>query len=177
LRHLFCFTSLVSLSTYTPAGLDLDDATVIDMARSWPDLQKLWVQPDDWERPPCATLVGLRALAQHCPHLHTIGMAFDASTIPSPVTAFDKSEPVLRDSPFDFCIGTSPISEALPVARFLSPLFPNLVKVETELDHHLEIYLEQERLQYPVLFRYQRLWKEVEAFLPQLKNVQTEEES
>ncbi|KAJ7485909.1 hypothetical protein FB451DRAFT_1083417 [Mycena latifolia] len=150
IRHLFCFTNLVSLWIYPPAGFDLDDDTTIDMARAWPHLEVLSLVPNHPEFSPRLTLLGLYALAHHCRHLRTVEICLDASVVPQLPTTFDKEGSLLQ-----LDVTYSRISSALPVARYLALIFPKLTRILTSQEN------------YPVAEKniVHRLWKQVERSL------------
>ncbi|KAJ7089912.1 hypothetical protein C8R44DRAFT_957724 [Mycena epipterygia] len=155
-QHLFCFANLVSLSITALIKLDLDDEMITDMARAWPQLEKLEISTYPFHRPR-STLLGLHALAQHCPRLRKLEMLFNASIVPPPPTPSDCRLVVLE-------VSRSPIADALPVARFISAIFPHVREVTTDLDGYAAADDDggQEAL------GYHRLWIEVAALLPGL---------
>ncbi|KAJ7116932.1 hypothetical protein C8R44DRAFT_879462 [Mycena epipterygia] len=81
LRTLFCFSQLQQICIIWRHKVDLDDATVSDMARAWPCLEILKL-PEPIH--PRVTLHSFPILARHCPHLRTLRMSFDTSGIPWP---------------------------------------------------------------------------------------------
>ncbi|KAJ7612737.1 hypothetical protein FB45DRAFT_1065434 [Roridomyces roridus] len=72
LRRLFCFTNLTSVSILSAVGVDMDDTTVTDMARSWPHIQRLELQSFYGTPVPRATLECLQAFPKYCPHLTSL---------------------------------------------------------------------------------------------------------
>ena len=109
----------------------IDDTLVTALAHAYPDLRYLAlgiIRP--WEGPPPAsdsaptmpTLRALVALADHCPMLHTLGLAFD------PRTADLDTETRPGDGAFQdvlrvLNVGRSPIAAPEAVAAFLSDIF------------------------------------------------------
>ncbi|KAJ6459883.1 hypothetical protein C8R45DRAFT_542086 [Mycena sanguinolenta] len=128
LRSLICFSNLVVVSIKVLNGYELDDEVVSDLARAWPRLRELRFGTRDYNHPPCITLLSLHSLAQYCPHLHTLQMAFDATTVP--VAATTPQARIIQNSLVVLDPAFSRISDAFPVARFLSGIFTNLKKME-----------------------------------------------
>ncbi|KAJ7143909.1 hypothetical protein C8R44DRAFT_915720 [Mycena epipterygia] len=129
LRPILCFANLVSLSLVVPFTFDLDDADLFGMARAWPRLESLSIQCITRPR---TTLHGLSAFAQHCPHLSSLNIAFDATVVP------ERDEPgVVRVSQTalkDIRVADSwPITMPGPVASFISAIFSE-AEVETWCD-------------------------------------------
>ncbi|KAF7372666.1 hypothetical protein MVEN_00129900 [Mycena venus] len=83
LRSLFCFVKLVSVSVLSAVGIDLDDPTVTDMARSWRHIECLELQSYYGTAAPRTTLQCLEAFPKYCPHLSKLSIAFDALVIPT----------------------------------------------------------------------------------------------
>ncbi|KAJ7192797.1 hypothetical protein GGX14DRAFT_479550 [Mycena pura] len=130
LRSLFCFVNLTSVSILSAVGIDLDDSTVTDMARSWPYIQCLELQSyyGHVAPRPRATLQCLEAFPKYCPHLTTLCLAFDATVIPTSQAGLSlQCLQALR-------VEASPISTALPVAQFLKRNFPSLRTISTSVE-------------------------------------------
>ncbi|KAJ7115591.1 hypothetical protein C8R43DRAFT_1038551 [Mycena crocata] len=128
LRLLFAFTNLTKVKLCTYFGFDLDDATVIDMARAWPFIRKLELEPYfDVHLTPHrtgVTMAGIQAIATHCLDLKKLAIFFDAKKIPSAsVNIRPQTKLVYLDV---FC---SPISSSASVTTFLSETFPNLGRI------------------------------------------------
>ncbi|KAJ7500639.1 hypothetical protein B0H11DRAFT_1995997 [Mycena galericulata] len=70
------------------------------------------------------TLTGIQAIAMHCAHLRTLGLLFDASSVPS---GFDRS--CVQRTLTQLDVSHSPISSPNAIARVLSALFPNLKRI------------------------------------------------
>ncbi|KAJ7732411.1 hypothetical protein B0H16DRAFT_1732779 [Mycena metata] len=85
LRRLFCFANLTTVSVLSAFGidLDLDDATITDMARSWRYIECLEFQSYYGTPAPRTTLQCLVAFPKHCPHLTKLSIAFNATVIPT----------------------------------------------------------------------------------------------
>ncbi|KAJ6564705.1 hypothetical protein B0H19DRAFT_1141770 [Mycena capillaripes] len=134
LRPLLCFTNLVSVLIVTPLGVDLDDESVLELARSWPRIENLWLKAKFPTHAPRATLGCLHSFAEHCPHLRQLTITFDATSAPSsdanPGSHFGHHR--LRSLGVEHSpLSISPIS----AARFLSNVFPNLEDIETHREY------------------------------------------
>ncbi|KAJ7666761.1 hypothetical protein DFH06DRAFT_1384129 [Mycena polygramma] len=173
LAPLFCFRNITHVYLKAPVGFDLDDVTAWDMARAWPRIKILRLDSStDLHHSSSMTLHGIRAFAKYCEDLVELKITINATTIPP----FDRSPETRLSQPnlHTFNVSGSPISEPYNVARFLSALFPCLVKVITlhearwrgpaedpddaaeELAHHTQ-------------------WKQVQALLPVITAVREEE--
>jgi hypothetical protein len=158
LRTLFCFVNLTSVSILSAVGIDLDDTTVTDMARSWRRIERLEFQSYYGNAAPRATLRCLEAFPKYCPHLAKLSISFDASVFPT--------------SPADLTLGclkhldveASPISRALPVARFLGRIFPSLGNISTLRDS-LDGDGDWEMEVGPAALQYDHHWKQVASIL------------
>ncbi|KAJ7777403.1 hypothetical protein B0H16DRAFT_1505370 [Mycena metata] len=172
LRLLFLFTRLTVLSLRIDAGFALDDATVAELVHSWPSLEELQLVSDTHHHPPGNTLLGIRALAEHCPRLHTLEMTLDATTIPLPTK--NPVSQAIHGCLSSLDVAFSSISNASSVAHFLSSIFTSLKEVKTAL----EINDEEDDGDDPSVRLqrgYHKLWKEVEALIPALVEIQEEE--
>ncbi|KAJ7171340.1 hypothetical protein C8R46DRAFT_948407 [Mycena filopes] len=161
LRTLFCFTRLQAVDIHAPAGFDFDDALLADMARAWPDLTDLCLGCTTPQCAPRATLAALRVFAAHCPHLRGLELTLDATNVPAGALA--PSEVVLHPNLLAWNASYSSISEAFPVARFLSAVFVNLTDVTGDYDRLHE---------HP---EYRERWGEVKRLLPGLGEIRNEE--
>ncbi|KAF7369308.1 Carboxylic ester hydrolase [Mycena venus] len=132
--HLLAFTYLRIVEIRVPGGYNLDDATISDMARAWPYIQKLELAESSrrHDDPPGCTMLGLRFLAQQCSHLHSLRITLDASRIPP--AAIDPAERVVQDELVYLDTTLSPISDPWSVARFISAIFPNATRLASSWD-------------------------------------------
>ncbi|KAJ7042315.1 hypothetical protein C8F04DRAFT_1252289 [Mycena alexandri] len=114
LRPLFCFSGLQAITIHSSAGFDLDDASIADMARAWPDLTDLHLGCEMQACQPRGTLLAIRALAEHCDR---------PASMPGGIW--------LNSSLVSWNTGYSPATpgSAFPVARFLSATCLNLKEV------------------------------------------------
>ncbi|KAJ7050320.1 hypothetical protein C8F01DRAFT_1179464 [Mycena amicta] len=147
LRQLASFRNLRWLSLDTPAGFELDDTGLIDLARAHPELQTLLLTdpiPDpentDAGEPLITrvTLAGLRTLAEHCPHLYRLGLSFDAMVIPPPPVPVLGKPRAMHSHLRELYVRNSVLDYSIGVASFLSDVFPNaVISVDEEGDAQL----------------------------------------
>ncbi|KAJ7277902.1 hypothetical protein C8J57DRAFT_1465737 [Mycena rebaudengoi] len=96
-------------------GFDLDDEIVVQMARAWPNIEKLNLLPKfDQHDSVDVTLDGLRAFAQYCPQFKTIGICVNA-TEPAPMSGIPMSQRSLTQ----LDVGCSAIWRAKSAAAFI----------------------------------------------------------
>ncbi|KAJ7190374.1 hypothetical protein GGX14DRAFT_605953, partial [Mycena pura] len=158
LRSLFCFVNLKSVSVLSAVGIDLDDTTVTDMARSWPYIERLELQSYFGNTAPRATLQCLEAFPKYCPHLTKLCITFDATVIPT--SQADLSLQCLQV----LDVEASPISTILPVAQFLTRIFPTLRAIST-LQDSLDGNEDWEEEVGPQALQYDLLWQDVVSLL------------
>ncbi|KAJ7509471.1 hypothetical protein B0H11DRAFT_1959752 [Mycena galericulata] len=166
IRHLFPFHHLVCVSLLPSTGLDIDDDAVLAMAEAWRRLEELKLRSRIRGRPPRTTLRSLTVLAEYCPWLSSLELSIDASTIPeldwcrARIQQFNLSE---------WDVADSIISSALPVAAFISGIFPELGTISTatqDADSH----------DTGVAVVLRKLWKEVDTAFPVCCAMRDEEE-
>ncbi|KAJ7612607.1 hypothetical protein FB45DRAFT_1036829 [Roridomyces roridus] len=159
LRRLFCFNNLTEIDIKTAVGFDLDDATVVDMTRSWPHVESLRLQTCFGPSSPRTTLCCLKAFAQYCPRLAMLSIPFDATVVPSE----SQGDFYLKDLTH-LDVDASPISAADPVAQFIARICPRLRHVRSLLDveHGAE---EREANMVPEASAYDVIWREVASIV------------
>ncbi|KAJ7224925.1 hypothetical protein B0H12DRAFT_1328790 [Mycena haematopus] len=130
LQPLFSFTNLHQVELRHTVGFDLDDATILDMARSWPRITALTLEASTTRHMPSrVTLGGLYAFAEHCPRLSSLGITFDATSIPhTPLSGEIRTRQLCFMSLHVYC---SPIGDPERVAEFLFSMFPRLRIIHT----------------------------------------------
>ncbi|KAJ7488355.1 hypothetical protein FB451DRAFT_1025451 [Mycena latifolia] len=131
LQILCCFTNIRSLRIGVPLAFELDDATVLDIARAWPRLEDLELNSFCPLIKSQVTIQGLCAFAQHCPRLAILRISFDASAVPN--LEINARTFVPQHSLHTLYPSSSPITAPLPVAKFLSTIFPNLRSIKDDL--------------------------------------------
>ncbi|KAJ7657617.1 hypothetical protein DFH06DRAFT_1297678 [Mycena polygramma] len=144
---LLCFENLTSLRLNSAAGFDLDDESILQMARSWPQIVVLHLSGGlSSARDPRTTLASMHTIARHCPRITSLSIAFDGSV-------------------------HSPITSAIAMARFLSAVFLKLTGITTARE-----YLDNDELrQHAEAIRRHRCWEEVRTVLPEVLAVREEE--
>jgi len=162
---------------------DMNDVLIRDMARAWPRMKTLQLDPANWCSPEgnWITLQGLEPLATHCPELVLFGATIDARTVPpmdptptlTPVSPRRASPSMLRN----LYLGDSKINDAPQVAAYLSRLFPKIESIAAYQKHLLfgdlaEVELDDE--EYERAQGRQR-WSEVVALVPLMADVREEE--
>ncbi|KAJ7658623.1 hypothetical protein DFH06DRAFT_1327197 [Mycena polygramma] len=170
LTLLICFKNLTFLDITCAFGFDLDDDTVSQMARAWPQIQTLrlaGILPSTSR--PRATLASLCSIARHCPRIVTLTLAFDGSVIPSPCAA-SPGVVVRNESLRQMNVLHSPITTPITVGRFLFGVFPNLYRITTSregMDDEGEAQLQE----HEDAIRYHRCWTELHQILQQKARV------
>ncbi|KAJ7049035.1 hypothetical protein C8F01DRAFT_1185936 [Mycena amicta] len=140
LRELSGLRGLKRLSLTSPAGFELDDAGMLQLARSLPQLEELLLvdplEEDDDEDEDAdnalqprtvtgVTLAGIRELAEHCPNLIRLALSFDAKVLPSPRGPMPGKPRGTPSRVSQLEVRNSVLDDSIGVARFLSGLFPD----------------------------------------------------
>jgi len=125
---------LLSFSRLTRVDLNwfcasaIDDAMIQTMARSWPQLEEIYLGTGAcWLTPPLITFTGLVHLIQYCHYLHYIAIVFHACLIDNKSEPFSKTIP--NEKITTISVGNSPIDVPSAVACQLHTLLPNLYEV------------------------------------------------
>ncbi|KAJ7779756.1 hypothetical protein B0H16DRAFT_1830060 [Mycena metata] len=130
LNPLLSFGNLSRVALTSPVGFDLDDATILLMARAWPRVEFLSLTASPCRHMPSrVTLEGLFALAKYCPALNTLDLSFDAKVIPN--KGDDEKQAASQNILTYFAVDASPVGDARRVAEFLAAIFPRLARIET----------------------------------------------
>ncbi|KAJ7495486.1 hypothetical protein FB451DRAFT_1478335 [Mycena latifolia] len=161
---LFHFSNLTQVTLQPPASFNIDDDDVSELADAWPCLEELSLGP---VHPLRTTLRSLLSLATHCPRLRTLALSLDASVVPT----LDQDAPVrvVQASLTEWEVADSIIASALPVAAFLSSVFPALDAVCADMqdtDSHED----------GVADALKELWAEVDEALPVCHAMRDEEQ-
>ncbi|KAJ7263564.1 hypothetical protein B0H12DRAFT_1321561 [Mycena haematopus] len=178
-KLLFCFSHLTTVSIESPHGMQFDDESIAELAAAWPQIEELClggltnIDPI----PQCGTLLALHAFARHCPNLHTLELTLDATSIPAVHPDALRRQQLIHPELLKLNVAYSLISKAFDVARFISATFINLTEVVTALedDYFGDNPEEEEDLVYSAQVVRHKVWKEVEAFLPALHDIRSEE--
>ncbi|KAJ7612552.1 hypothetical protein FB45DRAFT_1117008 [Roridomyces roridus] len=133
LRDLCCFHNLVSVYVLSGVGIDLDDDTVLDMASSWPHIERLELRSHHGTYSPRATLRCLKSFNRFCPKLTKLCMPLGASVGVLPAVLIDAAP---LESLREIDVEASSLAEVYvqPVARYFAHLFPRLKMLETIVD-------------------------------------------
>ncbi|KAJ7240713.1 hypothetical protein C8J57DRAFT_949245, partial [Mycena rebaudengoi] len=118
LRPLFSFCNLIIVMLAHPVGFDLDDAAILEMACAWPRAKQIVLASNrTCHMRSRVTLASLSAFARHCPSLQVLGLMFNATHPPAPVTGVTQRTLELLE------VAHSPISEPSRVSAFLRSIF------------------------------------------------------
>jgi len=99
--------------------------------------------------------------AEHCPCLYSLTIVLDATRVPK---SYQPHEQRVRQwRLFDLVVEDSPIKDPLPVAAFLSDIFPGLTEVVPKPLNSVEL---DER---------QKSWNEVHKLVPAFASVRASE--
>lgn len=120
---------MTSVALATVGAFDIDDAMVQDMAVAWPKINKLSLIGDVTPLDSEISLAGLMPLAEHCPKLKSLTLAFDARSVPR------KAPPSLAHRRLSHInVMNSPLQDRDAVAAFLNNIFPNLRRLVSSAD-------------------------------------------
>ncbi|KAJ6555936.1 hypothetical protein B0H19DRAFT_1151588 [Mycena capillaripes] len=170
IENLVCFPNIRTVSIMAPVGYDLDDATVTKLAAAWPHLQNLWLETGSVGGQPQTTLQSLHAFARHCPELSWLSIEFDARSIPLGKGA----SRVVQTKLAMLEVGSSLISAATPVARYLSSIFPDLEEIITARENKDNDDPDEIEGNGSAIALH-RLWKQVEEQIPEFVAAREEE--
>ncbi|KAJ7608503.1 hypothetical protein DFH06DRAFT_191999 [Mycena polygramma] len=143
---------MVCLSV-TALDFDIDDISLEALAKEWSRLENLTLCSTS-KALYLPTLECMSFFAQYCPRLTFMHMTLDATAIP-PCNIC-----TVQRSLTSLIVEHSDISSSPGVARYLSGFFPNLSSIATEREPQQDGH---------------RMWKEVEAQLPEFVRAREEE--
>lgn len=118
------FTHLTTVHIGVCLNFNLSDDEFQSVIASWPLLQSLHLG-SHYNQPPTMTIWSLRHLVCHCRHLTAVELTVDATTpieLPSS-SLYANTVITMLD------LMHSPITDHLPVAAFLSDIFPNVKQI------------------------------------------------
>ncbi|KAJ7037991.1 hypothetical protein C8F04DRAFT_1090953 [Mycena alexandri] len=165
LLPLLCFTNLVILCIASPMGFDLDDGAVSDFARALPHVETFQLTA-------CFPTHIPPNHPRYCPRLSTLGIALDATTVPTIDLNRSQDGGVLQLNLGCLDVEHSTVGRAMPVARFLSSVFPNLDTIYTHREHFPNG--EEEMLEHGVAIGHHNRWKEVAELLFEVPAIREE---
>ncbi|KAJ7713658.1 hypothetical protein DFH07DRAFT_863774 [Mycena maculata] len=169
LNPLYSFANLESVWLSDPTGFDLDNGTVMAMARARPHIASLSLGAGATEHGPSrVTLEALYAFAKWCPRLRRLEMTLNAIVVPKVRINGKKraSQRTLRT----LNVAGSAITKPQRVAKFPSAIFPELESIGTLYEELEEQWANEDEDEEEVviegdLFDYNELWKEAEDAL------------
>ncbi|KAJ6479675.1 hypothetical protein C8R45DRAFT_355344 [Mycena sanguinolenta] len=158
LRLLFCFVNLTDVSIAVGGGYDIDDPMVADLSVAWPLIENLSLTDGEAR----TTLACLSSFAANCPRLTRLGLSFNTTVIPHTTTTAAHGLASL-----DVSHSTISPSKIVPVARFLSAIFPELKQLEAVRSGAPPADSDDEQgiARYDEARGSERCWKEVEALV------------
>ncbi|PIL27470.1 hypothetical protein GSI_10619 [Ganoderma sinense ZZ0214-1] len=129
--------------------LDIDNWFLMAMAMAWPKLRRLefCVEHPHWDidaYTPSTSLLGLAPFAVLCPNLCILGMPVNPDTSPARIPPRlleqrpGRGAPQLGSRVYHLNVGLSVVRDPVPVAAFLSDVFPNLIEVFTAWTDEME---------------------------------------
>ncbi|KAJ7064558.1 hypothetical protein C8F01DRAFT_1127241 [Mycena amicta] len=163
-RGLCRFTKLTSILVSAVGGFQFGDGSVEELARACPALTELRLRQFIEDSP--FTLSILARLAAHCKDLSAVEITVDTAVIPSIYPTPDTGERLTHHALREFSAGYSALEDALPVAHFLSSMFPSLSTVRTGRDEY-EVDEEDAIIE--------QRWEEVQTLIPRLGAIRKEE--
>ncbi|THH20718.1 hypothetical protein EUX98_g8526 [Antrodiella citrinella] len=134
LRPLLRFSAMSSLRLLGRWSWDLDDDLIGDMARAWPELRKLHLDPDGYlSSVHRVTYRCLELVATHCPNLEAFGSVINTASS----TDID-SDQLAGSGPQNTTLRRLHFGDSLiesehvePMAAYLTRLFPSLESITT----------------------------------------------
>ncbi|KAJ7487115.1 hypothetical protein FB451DRAFT_1554194 [Mycena latifolia] len=173
LQPLLAFSNLSKVAISVPFLLSLDDAFVEEMAMAWPRLEELALTRSQREvpTPSSVTVPALAAFARHCPTLSTLTIPVSGGFPPDWDHARRPSDTQQALSLLD--VLDSPITAPIPVAAYLSCVFPNisLIKWDGFLEYWDDGYYE------PPPSVHEKRWEMVKELITVFATVRAQEES
>ncbi|KAJ7144099.1 hypothetical protein C8R44DRAFT_725086 [Mycena epipterygia] len=158
-RLLTCFVNLTHLYISSPVGMDLNDATISDLARAWPRIESLSLSSHRYiSLRPGVTLECLLSLATNCPRLARLTMTFDGTVVPAPN----------RNRVSQHQLDSIDVDRAISLGHLSEPATEREEEEYDDLD-------EAQMIEQAEAIGFHNLWKEVEALLPDLLAIREEE--
>ena len=121
---LLVFKNLIHLSLEATHGFDLDDEHMKTLAFALPHLEELHLRSYyPLADGPRMTFEGLDSIAQYCPALQSLTVAFDGRSI----IKRSNNRGICNVNTKSFEVLDSPVDDPAAVSVYLSAIFPNLV--------------------------------------------------
>ncbi|KAF8840567.1 hypothetical protein BDN67DRAFT_635932 [Paxillus ammoniavirescens] len=168
-QSLLALPSITSFKLDVPCVISLDDAGLTTLAKHWPNLTELWMNPERGWGPVTSNRIthqGLFDLLSHCPELSHFSLCVDFLDIDDDSSILSESRPGSgvtheRCTAADFV--TSMIHNPITIAAFLSDICPKLDFVDNSWGHNPTMISESDIEDKAV---YRQRWEEVEALVP-----------
>lgn len=164
-RPLLSFTNLRVASFDGLSAFSFDDDAITELASAWPHIEELALST--YVNHPVASLPTLRSLVRlirACPKLRALSLVIDTTAVAGLSSLeFDVCSNVLGD----LCLGNSPISSPVPVARILHGLYSALKQVD------MSVWNREPLNRLPRRDRYEVSWGMVNIELSNLKEKDT----
>lgn len=117
---------ITQLKVSSKGRVQLLDLNVKSMAQAWPDLETLEIADQANDILPLASLRGLEAFGEYCPHLQSLKISVDAHNVGSELT----THPGLEVEELNL-LHSKVGAEWLDAASFIRSMWPNLQKGQT----------------------------------------------
>ncbi|KIJ14707.1 hypothetical protein PAXINDRAFT_115738 [Paxillus involutus ATCC 200175] len=170
-QPLLALPNIISFELDVPCAILLDDTGLTTLAKHWPILNKLSINPKSgWGPSNRITHQGLLNLLLHCPELSRFSFCVDFSDIDVDPEDLSDSRPG-NGMTHDKCVSagflTSRIENPITIAAFLSDICPKLRSVQHSWRD--DPAMSEEETEAMELFR--KRWEEVEYLVPGLAAV------
>ncbi|KIK85210.1 hypothetical protein PAXRUDRAFT_152758 [Paxillus rubicundulus Ve08.2h10] len=167
-QYLLALPTITSFELDVPCAILLDDAGLTTLAKHWPNLTDLLINPGSGWGPVASNRIthqGLLNLLSHCPELSRFALSVDFSDIDVDTSRLSDLRPGngmthQRCTTADFV--TSTINYPIAIAAFLSDIFPKLLSVLHSWDANPT--MPEEDIEDMEI--YQQRWDEVDSLIP-----------
>ncbi|KAH7930244.1 hypothetical protein BV22DRAFT_66416 [Leucogyrophana mollusca] len=132
LRPLLRFAKLRHLHLDTECSFALDDTTLLEMAKAWPNIVVLSLNRyARWDIAAQVTPLGFLTLLQRCPNLAELSIAIDFSSIDSELPLDRPRSGFSTKTLEELHLGNSRVEYPIAIAAFLADILPSSVWVTT----------------------------------------------
>lgn len=162
-RPLLSFANLRVISLDGLSAFSFNDDDIAELASAWPYIEELVLST--YANHPVASLPTFRSLfrlVHACPKLRALSLVIDTTDLAIPslcAVGYDVRSDILDD----LCLGNSPISSPVVVARILHSLYPALKQVD------LSVWNKEPLDRLPRRDRYEVAWGTVNIELQHLR--------